>query len=181
MTLTELANKYRTDKGTTAYEAHGYTEIYQRYIPSDKSCTLLEIGVQFGDSIRMWNEYNPNMNVHAIDNNAYLIRYEGNEKFTFHIGSQSHDEFVNRVMEQIPDVDFVVDDGSHYLHDTFASFTYIFPKLKKGAVYFIEDLHFPPSEPKNLIYKIIEECDKGLYDKPEIVWTSNLKLLILIK
>lgn len=181
MTLTELANKYRTDKGTTAYESHSYTEIYQKYIPADKTCTLLEIGVLFGDSIRMWNEYNPQMIVHAIDNNAHWMRYDGNEKFTFHVGSQSDERFMNDVLEQISDLDFVVDDGSHYLNDIFSSFTYIFPRLKKGAVYFIEDLHFPPSEPKNLIYKIIEECDKGLYDKPEIVWTSNLKLLILIK
>ena len=181
MTLTELANKYRTDKGTTAYEAHGYTEIYQKYIPADKTCKLLELGVQFGDSIRMWNEYNPNMIVHAVDYNAHLMRYDGNEKFTFHVGNQSDEQFMNGVLEQISDLDFVVDDGSHYLNDTFASFTYIFPRLKKGAVYFIEDLHFPPSEPKNLIYKIIEECDKGLYDKPEIIWTLNLKLLILTK
>ena len=181
MTLTEIANHHNTDKGTTPFEAHGYTEIYQKYIPADKMCTLLEIGVQYGDSIRMWNDYNPQMIVHAIDYNAHLMRYDGNEKFTFHVGNQSDEQFMNGVLEQISDLDFVVDDGSHYLNDTFSSFTYIFPRLKKGAVYFIEDLHFPPSEPKNLIYKIIEECDKGLYDKPEIVWTSNLKLLILIK
>jgi hypothetical protein len=181
MKLTELANKYRTDKGTTAFESHGYTEVYQNYIYAHLPCTLLEIGVQFGDSIRMWNEYNPNMIVHAIDYNEGLMRYDGNEKFTFHIGNQSDENFINGIMDQIPDVDYVIDDGSHYLNDTFNSFKYIFPKLKKGAVYFIEDLHFPPSEPKNLIYKIIEECDKGLYDKPEIIWTSNLKLLILKK
>jgi hypothetical protein len=31
MKLTESANKYRTDKGTTAFESHGYIEVVDSY------------------------------------------------------------------------------------------------------------------------------------------------------
>ena len=48
MTLTELANKYNTDKGTNPSSTrHGYTPLYERYTDHFRNdpIKLLEIGV----------------------------------------------------------------------------------------------------------------------------------------
>ena len=55
--LTDIANRQKTDKGTEHYEKHGYTEVYDRYIPETGHCKLLEIGIWHGDSLRMWINY----------------------------------------------------------------------------------------------------------------------------
>lgn len=141
--LTQIANKHTTDKGTEYYEAHGYTEVYGEYI-SDicEDCSLLEIGIWHGDSIRMWNEYNPNLNVSAIDNNDEVKQFlNGTENFNLFIGNQSDIDFLQHVMSNSKSFDFVIDDGSHNFHDIITSFSFIFPKLKSGSIYFIEDLH----------------------------------------
>ena len=36
--------------------------------------------------------------------------------------------------------DIVIDDGSHILEHIIKTFTHIFPHVKKGGYYFIEDL-----------------------------------------
>lgn len=172
--LTKIANKHTTDKGTVHYEAHGYTEVYNDYISDDKPITLLEIGIWHGDSIRMWNEYNENMILHAIDIDRNVFHYlNNNEKCTIHIGNQSDEKFINDVLLKIGDLDIVIDDGSHNFNDIYNSFKYIFPKLKKGSIYFIEDLHAPHANSSLLIPLLIKDNNYKMF--------CNNKLLMIIK
>jgi len=55
--LTELANKYETDKGSLN---HNYTEVYPKYLPENPK-KMMEIGIWKGSSLRMWNEYYPDL------------------------------------------------------------------------------------------------------------------------
>ena len=57
--LTLIANKNCTDKGTSYREAHGFTEIYEDYIKKfiGKHPRILEIGIENGGSLKMWNDY----------------------------------------------------------------------------------------------------------------------------
>ena len=79
--LTRIANKFGTDKGTVAYEAHGYTEEYAKYIPNLGKYTLLEIGVWHCDSMRMWQDYNPDMNIVGVDIDPVIVEL-GKKYFT---------------------------------------------------------------------------------------------------
>ena len=45
----------------------------------------------------------------------------------------------------MPDV--VLDDGSHVMDDVNATFTFLYPLLKAGAIYMVEDMHTAYSEP----------------------------------
>lgn len=167
--LTEIANNHNCDKGTFAYEAHGYTEVYNKYIPSKNFYKLLEIGVWKGDSLRMWKEYNPELMVHGVDINPLVEHVEG---AIIHKGSQSDYGFITKlVMDVSPD--FVIDDGSHKYSDIMSSFMFIFPLLKKGAYYFIEDLHAPYAE-REKVKKDIEKINSFIME-------CNEKLLILKK
>ena len=51
------------DKGT----AHTYIDEYEKLLSGRRdSITILEIGVRYGHSIRMWNEYFINSNIVGI-------------------------------------------------------------------------------------------------------------------
>jgi hypothetical protein len=67
--LTELANFYRTDKGSTFGCSHNYTENYDKIMSPlrDKNVNILEIGVLHGNSIRMWSDYFSNGFIYGID------------------------------------------------------------------------------------------------------------------
>lgn len=152
MTLTEIANKYMTDKGTTCSEAHGYTNIYSDYIPSKGKHRLLEIGILYGCSIRTWNEYNPELEIYGVDiSNDVFNHLQESENIHICIGNQSDKIF----LESLPyDLDFVIDDGSHNYNDIMTSFSVLYNHLSKNGIYFIEDLHAPYSERENIIKNI---------------------------
>jgi hypothetical protein len=62
--LSDLARKFQTDKVT-----HGYTEVYETLFAPIRSRVrkVLEIGVYFGSSIRMWQEFFPNAKIIGLD------------------------------------------------------------------------------------------------------------------
>lgn len=147
-TLTELANKYGSDKGTTFVAQHGYTEIYPRYLPKEpKKC--LEIGVRFGPSVRMWRDYFPSLtHIYGIDlciemsvEQFKSIQSEC-EKFKFFVVDQSNREQLKVVFETIGEgeLDFILDDGSHMIDHQQISLGYLFKLLKPGGLYIIEDV-----------------------------------------
>jgi cephalosporin hydroxylase len=180
--LTNIANNHTTDKGTIHYEAHGYTEIYGEYILDNEKSTLLEIGIWHGDSIRMWNEYNPNLDIHAIDIDPNIILYlTGTENFKLYLGNQSDEAFLNNILETTNNIDFVIDDGSHNHDDILNSFRIIFPKLNSGAIYFIEDLHAGHAEKDRLISNLILEISNKNITLQECKFFCNGKLLMFKK
>jgi cephalosporin hydroxylase len=142
--LTDIANHYTVDKGTEHYEKHGYTELYDEYIPEKGKFTLLEIGVWHGDSIRMWEEYNPELVIHGVDVDPNVHNYiHSSDKSTIHIGDQSNREFMENVIASSGAPDFIIDDGSHQYNHIVESFKILWDHLKVGGFYFIEDLHAP--------------------------------------
>ena len=55
MSLEEIVNNSRTDKNTT----HSYLPLYQQLLLSKKETAknVLEVGVQTGGSIQLWNDF----------------------------------------------------------------------------------------------------------------------------
>lgn len=161
--LTELANKYGTDKGTTIYESHNYTSVYADFFEGifDKKIKLLEIGVydiRFpGASVQMWNEYFSNLEHVGFDINESSKNLESFGVKIF-IGDQNNEvDLKNLIQTYGGDYDIVIDDGYHMHSHHITSFVNILPHLKSGGLYFIEDLHANDS------YKTIE-------------WFSNNKI-----
>lgn len=181
--LTTIANKNLTDKGTIHYEAHGYTEVYGEYIPQNGSYELLEIGIWHGDSIRMWNEYNSNIELYAVDIDPKIYEYlSGSEKFKLYLGNQSDEAFINNILlESNNNIDFVIDDGSHNHDDILNSFKFLFPKMKKGSIYFIEDLHASHAEKDRLISNLFLEISKNKIELSDCKSFCGGKLLMFKK
>lgn len=127
-----------------------YLDIYDHYLSrvrtqcacSDQEIKLIEVGVAEGGSLEVWREYfGPNCRVVGIDVDPQ-IKGDVGEGISVLIGSQSDEGVLKEAVSLLGgSVDVVVDDGSHKGRDQIATFEYLWPKLRDGAVYIVEDLH----------------------------------------
>jgi hypothetical protein len=149
-TLTEIMNTNQTDKGTVMGEAHSYTPRYERWFSSmrDKPLRLLEIGVcdpRFpGASLQGWYEYFPNATIFGYD--IVDAHHFDNERIHTFVGDQSSPADLTRFAEfSAGAFDIIIDDGSHQDRHQQASLAFLFPHVKPGGQYVIEDLHVSPN------------------------------------
>lgn len=144
MTLTEIFDKYLTDKGSKGHgaEAHNYGVIYESYLEPfrNNNPVVLEIGILNGNSLRSWRDYFVNGTIIGVDNQPNALFEE--EGLTTFLGDQSQPE---SILELFPDTffDLIVDDGSHESEHQQKTFDILFPRLKPGGFYIIEDIHAP--------------------------------------
>lgn len=154
--LTEIANIHTCDKGTEWYEKHGYTEVYDKYIPERGKVDLLEIGIWHGDSVRMWKEYNEDLVIDAVDIDNDVMRYiQSDERSNIYIGSATDKEFINMTLADKM-YDFIIDDGSHNMMDILISLRLLWKRVKSGGIYFIEDLHAAHARREELMTELIK-------------------------
>lgn len=145
--LSAIANKYESDKGTIApsFGHHGprlhFTTVYSDYFKSlrNEKLVFLEIGVGGGPSLKMWYEYFPNAEIHAID--ILDQTKHDNDRTKTYVCDQSDRDQLNHIMRQVGLADIIIDDGSHVVSHQQISLGCLFPHLKKGGQYWIEDLH----------------------------------------
>jgi hypothetical protein len=138
-TLQQIGTKHQTDKHD---HNHLYLDIYHRYMNGIRNLPLniLEIGVRDGCSHRMWREYFPNSKVYGIDIDP-RCKQSQSDRIKIYIGSQSDPAIINQaVADAVDGFDIILDDGSHVNSLTLKSFELLFPHLKRGGLYIIEDL-----------------------------------------
>ncbi|MDR2408910.1 MAG: class I SAM-dependent methyltransferase [Bacteroidales bacterium] len=117
-----------------------YDMIFSRIIEENKPITLLEIGVQNGGSLEIWEKYLPeNSKIYGVDIDKKCCDLKFSDNISFHLGSAVDNDFMNRTFKDI-DFDVILDDGSHICKDVIKTFINMFPKLKSGGIYVVEDL-----------------------------------------
>jgi hypothetical protein len=138
-------NTNNSDKGTVMGEAHGYTPVYERWLEPmrNESLRLLEIGVSDarmpGASLKGWYEYFPKATIFGYDI-VDAHRFDNDRIATF-VGDQSNRADLARFVEfSGGEFDIIIDDGSHRPMHQQASLAFLFPRLKPGGQYIIEDL-----------------------------------------
>jgi len=156
--LSELAERYKTDKGPSL---HNYTPIYNRYFESIRlrPLNILEIGVggyknptSGGESLRMWSDYFPFSWITGIDIERKDIVI--NHRTKIYQGSQVDTQFFQKVIDERGPFDIIIDDGSHLPQHHIDSFNFLFRKgLNKAGIYVIEDL--------NTAYEPSMRCELG--------------------
>jgi len=154
--LTDLADKYGSDKGSTK---HRYTELYQMLFSPfvKRKINFLEMGLLIGGpehgidkdrvtndlpSIRMWLEYFTKANIHGLDVSDFS--WFEHERFTFHRCDMDTRDNIATAAADMPEFDIIIDDASHASHHQQNGFVTLFPKLKSGGLYIIEDLRWQP-------------------------------------
>ena len=135
MTLDALAIAFGTDKSS---RVHHFTKHYEVYFELLRELPLkiLEIGVQSGASLRMWKQYFPKAQIVGID--YYDVDVMEEDRIKVIRGEQKDPKVLEEVLLHGP-FDIIIDDGSHKNPDIMASFDYLFPRMKPGGIYVIED------------------------------------------
>ena len=148
-TLVEIANKYNSDKGTLAFEAHNYAAHYDEWFTEvrDRPITILEIGVKDirfpGASLDMWKEYFSQAKLIGFD--IVDCREFDDDRVTTFIGDQGNAFDLVECASKHGPFDIVIDDGSHLTQNQITSFYTLFPlHVKPNGIYVIEDLHVAP-------------------------------------
>lgn len=144
MTLDEYAIEYGTDKASTH---HNYTAIYDRTFAPVKDSTngVLEIGIGgknykgvVGSSLKMWASYFTNAQIVGVDIDKSADLDYG-DRITAVIGDQTRRSVLEKALKILPSVDIIIDDGAHINNLTVATFEYLWPRLRPGGIYVIED------------------------------------------
>lgn len=124
-------------------EWHHYFDVYHAAFASfrGKAPTVLEIGVQRGGSMRMWQEYfgsdakifgmdiDPACSAHALPNGKVFI------------GDQANPVFLRAAIDEMGPPDIVIDDGGHTMRQMIVSFETIYDSMRIPGVYLIADTH----------------------------------------
>jgi hypothetical protein len=141
--LAELALRFGSDK----WGLHQYTAHYERHFAPlrDTAATVLELGVGGyhipvlgGGSLRTWKRYFHRAMIYGVDIHDKSQFEE--QRIRIRRGSQSDAEFLEQVVAETGPLDVIIDDGSHVNSDVLSSFRLLFPKLRVGGVYVVEDL-----------------------------------------
>jgi SAM-dependent methyltransferase len=137
-TLDEIALSYDTDKSS---DEHFYTRYYEKILEPlrDKPIKLLEIGVQYGKSLHMWNEYLPSAEIFGIDIKN-CQQYQSDRIHIF-MGNSTDARFMFALNDKHGPFDIIIDDGSHHNLWTYLAFENLMQLIKPGGYYCIEDLH----------------------------------------
>jgi hypothetical protein len=106
---------------------------------------VLEIGiggyqdpVSGGNSLYMWRSYFRRATVYGVD--IYEKRLDEYPGIVALRADQSDPRSLQRIIATCPVFDVIIDDGSHIGEHVVTSFTELFPALRPGGFYVIEDL-----------------------------------------
>lgn len=182
--LTELANKYGSDKGSTMIyngKPHLYTEIYHRYFEKlrNRKLNILEIGLDTATHLRgqpinapslfMWRDYFPKSQVYGIDINNYDF-LESEERITFFRANQSSRTELSEFIKEHPvKFDIIIDDGSHASSHQQIAMATLLPRLKKGGFYIVESLFWQPFKEELATTDLFDTYEySGIFESPYI-------------
>ena len=145
--LNNIGLKTGTDKNSIY---HNYCDIYESYLRQwkEKNVALIELGTggydypdRGGEGIRMWYEYFKRGAITSLD--LYEKHGIANDRTEFWQGSQVDKHLLKTIISRNinAEIRVIIDDASHNNELTIESFKIIFPLLKSGDLYFVEDVH----------------------------------------
>jgi tetratricopeptide (TPR) repeat protein len=139
--LDELGIRLNTDKSSLQ---HDYLNKYERlFAPMrNHAITVLEIGIAQGASLNLWEQFFPKATIVGIDIQERCKRFEGGRK-KVEIASQADPEALASLGKKY-EPSIIIDDGSHLADHIVISLEALFPILRAGGLYVVEDLgmHF---------------------------------------
>jgi hypothetical protein len=140
--LDALGCKYGTTKASnTPGTKNNYLPFYEVFLAPIryKPITLLEIGVEHGNSLRMWREYFPNARIIGIDCNDLRGRvvFDGIE---IDMADQNQAADLDRIAENYGPFDVIVDDAGHHPPSQVFCYGHMLQYVKDGGFYILEDL-----------------------------------------
>jgi hypothetical protein len=173
--LTEIGLRTRTDKASD----HRFTEFYYDYCKNYTSPNLLELGVSEGYSLRMWEEFFQTGNIIGMDIDiskflsAQRIPYDASlteiktGNITVYYGNQEVPNDLLKSLNYHSEYDIIIDDGGHTMKQQQITLGTMFPYVKSGGIFIMEDLHtsfhggYNPFDGNISTYDVIEKISNG--------------------
>jgi hypothetical protein len=91
--------------------------------------------------LQLWKRYfGPHANIIGLDNRAECAATEESQ-ISVRIGDQADPAFMARVIDEFGTPDIVLDDASHVMAATVATFRLLYPQVDRNGVYMVEDMH----------------------------------------
>jgi len=157
MDLDEIFNRYGTDK-----DRNGYTHVYHAIFKSLRNSPLdiLEVGIgtmipgvrssmlgyslpgyRPGGSLRAWRDYFPQAKIHGMDVQPDTQFTE--DRIETYLCDSTSAADVSALLERAPHLmfDAIIDDGSHLDEHQLSTLRNLFPRVKNGGYYIIEDIY----------------------------------------
>lgn len=151
MTLQQLLQQqnFGTDKNSVhSYIDHFYDREFAPY--QSQPITLIEIGVNYGESLRLWAEYFTNAHIIGIEKTPLIQTHYGPIiNLSTCLSTYSNVQLVYEnaytmnVVHQLPQCDIFIDDGSHDIMDQMWAAQHFSLKVKPGGLFIIEDVSIP--------------------------------------
>lgn len=139
-------NGFDKDGGTDKDTNHSYVDVYGSILEkfANKEGTLLEIGVQYGGSLLLWQELLPNFTLYGVDieNKVHkAVIGKLNERTNIIVGDAYIQSFVETpLFKSFDGFDIIIDDGPHTLESNIFAVSNFTKLLKEDGVLIIEDI-----------------------------------------
>lgn len=136
-TLDEIGTANGTDKASFG---HSYMPFYEFLFAKfrDEPVNILEIGVQFGFSLRTWREYFKRSLICGIDSAHNGLSFPPEEGIAFIVGEAYKPEMITRLGNA--QFDIIVEDGNHAPADQAWTIKHYAPLLSPGGILVVEDV-----------------------------------------
>jgi hypothetical protein len=167
-TLTYLADVKGSDKGNLL-NAHLYTRVYDKMFHAlrEDNLTVVEIGLLRTDidgrrplnaaegstfaratkapSLEIWRAYFPNARIFGFDIDDFTaVRIPNCEIVRGDMSSRV--DLAHLAAKIRGPIDILIDDGSHVSHHQQIALGFLFPHIRSGGLYIIEDLHWQDAQ-----------------------------------
>lgn len=139
----DMLKLFAENKGKIVHKWHHFIPLYDKYFSRYRGTKvrMLEIGVSKGGSLSVWRKYfGQDAILFGIDIDPECAIFNGKDA-QVRIDSQDDSHFLRSVIDEMGGVDIILDDGSHMMRHIQSSLKCLFPLLREGGIYFIEDLH----------------------------------------
>src|SRR5580704_16421181 len=141
-TLTEL---YKSHAGKVSDKWSFYLDEYDRILTPyrDKAVRLLELGIQNGGSLELWDQFFRNAEKLVgcdVNPSCAGLKYDS-ARIAVVVADSNTKEAQRAILSHCSRFDIIIDDGSHRPGDIVRFFCQYFQYLDEGGLYLVEDLH----------------------------------------
>lgn len=152
LSLGQIFNNYGSDKSSV----HGYDIPYSNFLAHRRSEKLkfLEIGVilsvsitKDNGSLKAWERYLPNAELFGIDINPKCLEYNSSRIKTAVADYRNKDQMIKIINDFGGEFDVIIDDADHVISGQKMCFSILWPFVKVGGFYAIEDIYQKQSDP----------------------------------
>jgi hypothetical protein len=174
----------RTDKYDLGYIHTFYAHLFEAR--KDTVRQMLEIGIYRGHSIRLWQSYFPNAQVHASDIQR-CPTVEKLERVSVYYENAYNLSFVEKFQPE--SFDIVIDDGPH-TYESMVYFLTHYPALvKSGGVLVLEDIIDPKWTPSLValldpaVWEVSVQDMRNKQLNPVLLdrWKNGLDVIVALK